>query len=116
MRQTTGGHDYAALMRLRLGFDPAQAVEAGIRRGWVSRPTPPPRCPRSELYKRPDCLTGYNEAAQFLGTWPSVIAKLVRRGTLHPIRPNRVCALFPLEELVQVKAARSATRSTAHTP
>lgn len=45
MKQTTGSRDYAAFLRLKLGFDPKEAVAAGVRRGLCQMPAPAPLDP-----------------------------------------------------------------------
>lgn len=109
IQQPSAGEDHAASIRLKLGFDPREAVAAGIRRGWVEHRKPEPHHPLGFLHHgRQDSLTGRKEAAEFLGVSVWTVDNLVSHRVINPKRINGRVALFPLEELVKVKAARAA--------
>lgn len=95
MPQTTDGPDYAAFMRLRLGFDPREAVAAGIRRGWIV-PAPPTSAGE-------DCVSGYQGAAEFLGVSISTVTNMVNRGKLIPIKLDNGRVAFDVEHLTALK-------------
>lgn len=87
-----------------LGAAPAAVVEAGIRRGWVSRPGKPPEPPVfADPFTGPEYLLGNERAGEFLGVSDSTVSRLVAAGKL-PVAGTRAVGgeqehVFALEAL-----------------
>lgn len=100
MRQTTNAREFASFIKQHLGFDPADAVAAGLRRGWVKLPERPisPALPDVGA----ENLIGTDEAAEFLRISQVKVRKLVAAGRIT-CRDVDGYEVYSLAELTALK-------------
>lgn len=111
MRQTEGKVGFAELIRMRLGFDPKEAVAAGCRRGWCEQPAAAPRPALPDV--GPHRVAGDVDAAHYAGVTVYRLKLCVEEGRLRceQIGGVPVYELAALEELRQAWARRLKARA-----
>lgn len=96
-----------------LGQDPAAAVEAGIRRGWVQRPCRPVApAAVADSFAGPEYLHGCDRASEFLGISPEQVVRLVADGRL-PVAGTRPSLGGEAEQVFALAVLRDYKRAAA---